>query len=138
MKTGSILLLMSLMIALAPGACLAIEVAESTMCLDVQDRQPVGPGESFPADVGKVWCWSKTKDGQDTTIRHIYYYNGEQKAVVNLAIRSPLFRTYSSKLILSSWTGPWRVDIVDTDGNVMKSLNFTVGEQAEPVEQTEP
>ena len=133
MRTGTILLLTILLIAVVPGVGFAIEVADSAMCLDVQDRQPVSPGESFSADVGKVWCWSKIKDGQDTTIRHIYYYEGEEKAVVRLAIRSPLFRTYSSKRILSIWTGSWRVDIVDADGNVMESVAFTIGEATEPV-----
>ena len=135
MRAENILLLMILLIALAPGMCLAIEVADATMCLDVQDRQPVEPGEEFPADVGKVWCWSKIKDGQETTIKHVYYYEGEEKAVVNLEIRSPLFRTYSSKRILPSWTGSWCVDIINADGDVMQSLDFTIGEEARTGEE---
>jgi hypothetical protein len=138
MKAASISVLVILLIASVPAACFAIEVADAVMCLDVQGRQPVEPGESFAADVGKVWCWSKIKDGQGTTISHVYYHDGEEKAVVNLAIRSPLFRTYSSKRILPSWTGPWRVDIVDTNGNVLKSLDFTIGEMAAPAEESEP
>ena len=138
MKTASILLLTILLITSVPAACFAIEVADAVMCLDVQDRQPVEPGESFTVDVGKVWCWSKIKDGQGTTISHVYYHDGEEKAVINLAIRSPLFRTYSSKRILPSWTGPWRVDIVAADGNVLKSLDFTIGEKAAPEEESGP
>ena len=137
MKAGSVLLSVILLIALAPGACFAVEVADAVMCLDVRDRQPVIPGDSFSADVGKVWCWSKIKDGEDTTISHIYYHDGEEKAVVKLGIHSPLFRTYSSKRILPSWTGPWRVDIVDADGAVMKSLDFTIGEEEPPAEETD-
>ncbi len=110
------------------GACLAIEVVDAVVCRDVQDREPVEPGDSFPADVGIVWCWSKIKDGKGATIRHIYYYEGEEKAVVELSIGSPMWRTRSSKRILSSWTGNWRVDIVGEDDVTLKSLTFRIGQ----------
>lgn len=130
MKTAAILLAaVVVIVAAAPGAGLAAQVADAVMCRDVQEREPVDAGEVFSADVGKVWCWSKIKNGKGATIRHIYYYKGEKKATVELTIGSPLWRTYSSKRILSSWTGPWRVDIVDEDGQVLKSLEFTIVEQ---------
>jgi hypothetical protein len=128
----SVVLLTVLLLVLAPGVCLAVEVAEAVICSDVQDRQPVDVGVAFPADIGKIWCWSKLKDGQGTSIKHIYYYNDEEKAIVQLDIGSPMFRTYSSKRILSSWTGEWRVDIIDADDNVLKSLDFTIGEEMQP------
>ena len=92
MKVKTILLVVALLVSLVPSTCFAAEVVEAVVCRDVQDRQPVGESDSFPADVGRVWCWSKIKDGQGTTITHAYYYAGEEKAVVPLAIRSPLFR----------------------------------------------
>jgi hypothetical protein len=134
MKTAAILLVTILLLVSAPGVSFAIEVADATVCRNVQDRQPVEPGNAFPTDVGKVYCWSKIKDGQNTTIKHIYYYDNKEKAAVELEICSPLFRTYSSKIILPSWTGQWRVDIVDAQGNVLKSLDFTIGEKAQPQE----
>ena len=136
MKAKTILVVAVLLAMLIPATCFAAEVAEAVMCRDVQDRQPVGESDSFPADIGKVWCWSKIKDGQGTTITHRYYYAGEEKAAISLAIGSPLWRTYSNKKILSDWTGAWRVDIVAEDGAVLKSLSFTVGEEAKS--QDEP
>ena len=137
MKLRGIVLLAILMVAFAPGICLATEVADATMCLGIEDRQPVEPGDSFPSDVGKVWCWSKIKDGQGTTIKHIYHHAAIGEVIVELDIRSPLFRTYSSKRILPSWTGQWHVEIVAEDGNVLKSLYFTVGEEPEPETEEE-
>ncbi len=133
MKMRSVVLLTVLLLVLAPGVCFAVEVAEAVVCSDVQDRQPVDVGVAFPADVGKIWCWSKIKDGQGTSIMHIYYYGEKEKAIVKLDIGSPMFRTYSSKRILPSWTGKWRVDITDADCNVLQSLDFTIGEEAQPV-----
>lgn len=137
MKVKTILLVAVLVVALLPATCFAVEVAEAVICRDVQDREPVGASDSFPADVGTVWCWSKIKDGEGTTITHAYYYAGEEKAVIELSIGSPLWRTYSNKDILSDWTGEWRVDIVAGDGSLLKSLNFTIGEQPESEEEPE-
>ncbi|RJP68060.1 MAG: DUF2914 domain-containing protein [Candidatus Abyssobacteria bacterium SURF_17] len=105
----------------------AIKVAEAVICADVQNREPVGAASSFPADVKKVCCWSKIANGQRQTIKHVYYYENNEEAAVALAIGSPLWRTHSSKTIRPGDTGQWRVDIVDADGNVLKSLSFTVG-----------
>ncbi len=128
MKAAGILLVAVLVMALAPGACPAAEVADAVMCLGIQDREPVHAGESFSSDVGKVWCWSKIKDGKGETIKHVYYRGDKEMAVVELSIGSPLWRTYSSKKILPSWTGTWRVDVVAEDGTLLKSLAFTINE----------
>ena len=128
MKIFGIFLAAVFLVGALSGVCLAAEVVDAVVCRDVQDREPVESGDSFPADVGKVWCWSKIKDGKGETIKHIYYYEGEEKAVVELSIGSPMWRTRSSKRILSSWTGNWRVDIVGEDDVVLKSLAFTIGE----------
>jgi len=128
MRIWVVLLAVVALVAAVPGECLAVEVADAVICRDVSEREPVDAGEVFSSDVGKVWCWSKIKDGKGAKIKHAYYYEGEQKAVVELAIGAPLWRTYSSKRILSSWTGRWRVDILDEEGQVLKSLEFTIVE----------
>jgi hypothetical protein len=134
-RIASICLAAIFLVATMSAPCLAVEVADAVVCQGIQDHEPVGAADSFPADVGKVYCWSKIKDGEGTTIKHVYYYEGEEKAAVELSIGSALWRTYSSKRILSSWTGQWRVDIVGEDGEVLKSLKFTVGESAETQEE---
>lgn len=78
--------------------------------------------------MGKIWCWSKIQNGEGTTIRHKYYHKDAEKTVIELDIGSPLWRTYSSKRILPSWTGQWRVEIIDAENNVLRTLSFTIGE----------
>ncbi len=127
MTTKGVGLLLLCAVLLFPATCLGAEVVDAAICQNIQAKEPVGTATIFPQDIGKVWCWSRIKDGQET-IKHIYYHNGEEKAVVELKVLSPDFRTYSSKLILPSQIGSWRVDIVDPSGNILKSLAFAVGE----------
>ena len=54
MKRLGAFLLAVLLVASLSGVSFAAEVVEAAVCLDVQDREPVDPGDSFSADVGKV------------------------------------------------------------------------------------
>jgi hypothetical protein len=39
--------------------------------------------------------------------------------------------------MLSIWTGQWSVDIVDAEGTVLETLEFTIGETPEPEPEEE-
>lgn len=97
----------------------------------VENRQPIGVDTLFTADVGRVFCFTKIKGATDTTkISQVWYYKGQEKARVELDVRSDNWRTWSSKTILESWTGPWRVMVVDAKGNVLATKSFRIeGEQ---------
>ena len=131
MKVKGFFLIAVLVIAMLPTAALAVEVADAVICRDVVDREPMEPGDSFPADVGKVWCWSQIEDGRATVIKHVYYHNNKKMATVELFLGSALYRTWSSKRIMKAWKGEWRVDIVDDYDNLLKSLTFAIGDKME-------
>lgn len=99
---------------------------EAQIATAVVDRMPEGSGTTFPADVGELYCWTRVTDGGGTTLQHVWIYNGEEQSV-SLAIGGSPWRTWSSKTIPADWTGDWRVEIRDADGNVLETLSFTVG-----------
>ncbi len=93
----------------------------------VEARDPVGVGTVFDGDVGQLVCHSLILGAEgETTIHHVWYWNAEKMADVPLTIRSPRFRTYSSKKILPHWTGPWRVEVVSSDGELLEMTEFVV------------
>jgi len=94
----------------------------------VEELTPLGVSESFPSSVGKVYCYSKILNGEGTSILHRWYYNETVIADVPLAIGSPRFRTYSYKTILPDQTGQWKVEIISEEEDVLKTLDFTIGE----------
>ena len=109
----------------APGSLL--EVYKAAICPQIVERQPVEQGVKYPADVGKVYCFSHISNIESTTqIQHVWYYENIERARVALKVQPTSWRTYSSKRIMSSDTGRWRVDILDRDGNVLKTLGFDI------------
>lgn len=101
-------------------------IQEAVICESVEDRAPTGIGEAFPATVEKLYCFTQLKDiPSEGTIYHIWYHGDSEVARVELAISPPQWRTYSSKIILPSWKGSWRVEVVYED-HVLKTLAFTI------------
>ena len=101
--------------------------AEVQLCTAVEERVPTGAGDSFGSDIGQLCLWSKISGAVDTTfIRHVWYFQGEEKATVELPVRSPSFRTWSRKTILPEWIGEWEVKVLDADGNLLSTTPFTI------------
>jgi len=104
-----------------------LEVSVAAICKDVVDREPVDSGNSFTADVGKLYCFTKITGAQSPAhVTHVWYFDGTERARVELAVNAASWRTFSSKIIQAHELGAWRVDVVDTEGNVLKTLEFAV------------
>ena len=104
-----------------------LTVSVAAICKDVVDREPVDSGNSFTVDVGKLYCFTKIMGAESPThVTHVWYFDGTERARVELAVNSDSWRTFSSKIIQAHELGAWRVDVLDADGNVLKSLDFEV------------
>ncbi len=109
---------------------------EAVLCSGIEARMPVGETDAFPAEVGKVYLWTNVigmTEGE-TTIHHVWLKEGEEMADVELPVKGSPWRTYSYKTIPPEWAGDWEVKIVAPDGNVIKSIPFTVGKQTQSAE----
>lgn len=114
---------------------------EAQLCTGIEERMPVGVAENFSADVGKVYFWCKVMGAADTTfIKHVWSYQGQEMAVVELPVRSSSWRTWSYKTLLPEWTGEWEVKAIDANGEVLEDLTFTIEapKVEKPVEKPKP
>lgn len=113
----------------ADAATGPVEVADAAIATGVQERQPVDTLSAVPADIGEVFGWTRVTGFADRgTVVHVWYHDGEEMARVPLRVASPDWRTWSTKQILPSWTGPWRLEVLGPDGETLATLNFTVEE----------
>ncbi len=90
----------------------------------VTDRKPDGVGDTF-RDGTEVFCFMKVSNpGPARTLRHQWFFEGSRKSSIELNVKGPTWRTWSSRPVFG--VGSWRVDVVDEEGTVLKSLPFTV------------
>ncbi len=104
-----------------------LAVEESTIARDVVDRMPVEPGATFPADVGRLFCWTRITGAEgSTSVRHVWFLEDQEMADVELNVGGSSWRTHSSKAIVPEWTGNWRVEVRDSSGNVLETIRFSI------------
>ena len=106
------------------------QVEKIALGTGVESRELVGEATEFDVAVGRIYCWTKiNSQNVPTTIKHVWYTDGEQAAEVPLNINYPSTRTWSSKAVSA---GRWRVEVVGETGEVLASTDFTVKAQPGP------
>jgi len=111
--------------AMAPVSTLTLE--RSAFCTGVEEREPVGEATEFTTDVGTLYFWSNVlNSGDETSLSHVWYLNGEEKARVTLPAKYPRNRVWSSKIVPPEWDGEWKVEVVSADGDVLGAATCTV------------
>jgi hypothetical protein len=113
--------------AAQPAAQTVIQIEDAVVCRDVVDRAPVGSGEVMAKESEKVYCFTRVVGAEgETEITHNWYYKGALKSSVVLNVRSPNWRTWSSKTLKPEWIGEWMVEILSEDGTPLESIIFFV------------
>ncbi|MCK4738597.1 MAG: DUF2914 domain-containing protein [Deltaproteobacteria bacterium] len=103
-----------------------IEVLDANIATGIKDFAPVGSAEEFSSDIHKLYCHTKIENGANMTILHKWYHDDKLMVAIPLAVKSNLYRTWSSKTIRPEWTGDWKVEVTTEDGTVLNTLDFVV------------
>jgi outer membrane biosynthesis protein TonB len=117
----------------------ALVLKEIHICAGVENREPTGVGTVFSDDLGKIYCFTKIGGAEGATyVYHVWYFENQEIAKVKLPVKSPSWRTWSSKT-LNMGLGTGHVEIVSETGDVLGQAEFEIqaAEKAEEVEKTE-
>ncbi len=106
-------------------------IHELVICRSIKNRQYISPGHRFSMKNGAkpvVWTWMNIlTDKPPQNLSHIYYLNGERYCRVILPVPYPRTRTWSNvTLNRPEHAGSWRVDVVNSSGQVIARADFTV------------
>ena len=118
-----------LFVFIFPLASLAAEgifVEEAAVATSIKDLVPEGVAETFPSNVGKLYCYSLIMNGQGASVIHKWYYKENLVAAIPLAVKYQSHRTYSVKNIFPGTEGEWRVEVTKEDGTILKTVKFKV------------
>jgi hypothetical protein len=111
----------------APSVSLSTSLTMATMCEGISESMPVNPTIVFPVSHKNAYCLSAFDDVKEKThINHFWYRRDKLVSNVRLLIQPPRWTTYSSIDLRESDKGPWRVDVVDANNNLLKTLRFSI------------
>lgn len=133
MKRSSILLVLLLSLLLAASSLFAAEgeirITELAVTTKIVKGNPIDLVRRISSSsVKNLYCFTRftAPPGTDTTIKHVWY-NGEEKVgEYELPVKGEKWRTFSMKTIQKGWSGDWRVDVLASDGKLLKSIKFTM------------
>jgi len=102
-------------------------LGESAVCENVQNGIPEQAAVAFSVRLKRIYCYTDFNSVPEKSFAfHNWYLRGNLKASVKLTVRPPRWSTYSSIQLRDSDKGPWRVEITDEEGNILKTLRFSV------------
>lgn len=93
----------------------------------VENGEPVGVAERFPASTEKVYCFLEATDiSKDTEVSFVWFNGDKELSKFSVPLnQGPRWRTYVYKN-LRGLKGDWKVEIRDPDGKVVKDVKFKV------------
>ncbi len=112
----------------APPAAASTASVEAVLARSVVDRVPQDTGTAFPDTVGTLVLWMRATDAGGQTLHHVWFFGDTEVGNVPLTIGGSPWRTWSRKTIPMEAKGAWHVEIRDEAGNVLKRIDFTIGQ----------
>jgi hypothetical protein len=114
----------------SPSVALAkksLTLESATMCESIEAYKPNASAVVFSVTIGRVSCFTAFDPVlRKTMIQHQWYFRDKLITTKRLHLRPPKWATYSSIQPRQADIGPWRVDIIDPEGNVIRSLRFSI------------
>jgi hypothetical protein len=102
-------------------------VGRSVMCETINDNHPVNETIIFSLTNGKAICFTYlTQVSRKTTIYHNWYKADKLSSRFPLPIEPSQGSVFSKIQLRESDKGPWRVEIMDENGNLLKVLRFSI------------
>jgi hypothetical protein len=93
----------------------------------VENREPVGVAETFPATTEKVYCFLEaTEILKDTEVSFVWFHGEKEMLKTNLPLQTgPKWRTFADKNV-GGMKGDWKVEVRDVKGTLVKDIKFKV------------
>jgi Protein of unknown function (DUF2914) len=106
-----------------------LELEKAVMCEEVKDLVPQNPAVAFSITLGKVSCFTTFDPVPEKAyIYHNWYYRDRLSTRIRLFIQPPRWSTFSTIYFRDTDRGPWRVEVTDKNGKVLRTLRFSVTE----------
>ena len=104
-----------------------LKMDRAIMCEEIKDLVPQNPAVVFSIKIGKVSCFTSFDPVPEKTfIYHKWFHRDDLSTTKRLTLQPPRWGTYSTIQLRETDKGPWRVEISDQTGNILRILRFSI------------
>jgi hypothetical protein len=106
-----------------------LTLVKAVMCEGLEDLEPVNETIVFSVAHGSVYCFTEFDPvPEKTVVYHHWFKRDEPEKEIKLTLKTPKWSSFSKISIQNMDVGPWRVEIRDAEGKILKTLRFSVTE----------
>ncbi len=106
-----------------------LTLVEAVVCEGMKDLAPFNEAIVFSVGVNDVICFTAFDPVPEKTVIYHHWFNRDQsEKKMKLTLKPPKWSSFSKISIRNVDVGPWRVEIVDAAGKVLRILRFSVTE----------
>ncbi|MFZ0451301.1 MAG: DUF2914 domain-containing protein [Desulfatiglandaceae bacterium] len=104
-----------------------LTLTEAGLCEDLKGNKPINRSVVFSKNLEKIYCFTSFDPvPEEMPIFHKWFQRDVLKATAKLVLKPPRWTTFSSMRPKDRDQGPWRVEITDQKGRLLKILRFSV------------
>ena len=104
-----------------------LTLVEATMCEGIKDYIPQNQAIVFSMTIGKVSCFTSFDPVPEKTfIYHKWFHRDKPSIKIKLSLQPPCWSTFSSIQLREADKGPWRVEVIDREGNILDIIRFSI------------
>jgi hypothetical protein len=110
-----------------PIAAKELILGKAIMCETVKKGIPQNEAIAFSISLGRVYCFTEFPTVPEKMhIYHNWYRRDKKRAEVKLLLKPERWSTFSYVTLKKQDLGPWRVEVTDQQGNVLRTLRFSI------------
>jgi hypothetical protein len=104
-----------------------LTLGQAVICEELFSNAPRNRTVVFSVAKEKVICFTSFESvSQKTAVYHNWYHKDVPSSRIRLVVRPPRWSTYSSIQIRRTDIGPWRVEVTDAKGRLIRVLRFSI------------
>lgn len=102
-------------------------LSKAVICETLDAFRPLNPSAVFSVQMGSVMCFTAFDVvPAETSIFHNWIRRDTLIFSKRLVLKTPRWSSASSIQLRDADKGPWRVEVRDADGNLMRILRFSI------------
>jgi hypothetical protein len=99
-------------------------ISQAVFAKSVEDRAPIEIVTEVDDSLGKIYFFTNIRHLIGDKITHRWIYKNKVKAEISFSIKGDRWRVWSSKNIWHTWTGQWKVEVVNQKNEILLTKTF--------------
>ena len=99
-------------------------ISQAVFSKSIENRAPIEIVTGVDGSLGKIYFFTNIRNLTGDKITHRWIYKDKVKAEVSFDIKGKRWRVWSSKNLWHTWTGQWKVEVVNQNNELLLTKIF--------------